>query len=173
MKNIFLIGMPSSGKTSLGKLLAKQLLYQFIDLDAKIVEEEGASIAHIFKEKGEAYFRQVESKVLHQLKPNNSLVVATGGGTPCFFDNMAFIQENGLSIFLDVSPTELLRRMMSSKKNERPLFDTQDESHTLLLALELKYSERLSFYNQAKYRIQDDDIEIEMLLQVLNNGVLK
>ncbi len=158
--------MPSSGKTSLGNALASHLRYRFIDLDEVIVETAQASIAEIFKQKGEAHFRQLESATLKAIPLNSSLLIATGGGTPCFFDNMAFINSSGLSIFLDVSPWELFWRVKNSKKNERPLLNPQDDA-ALLNALETKYRERLPFYAQADIRIQDDRIDLGKILKQL------
>jgi shikimate kinase len=166
LRNIFLVGMPSSGKTSLGNALASHLHYRFIDLDEVIVETERISIAEIFKQKGEAHFRQLESAALKAIPPDSGLLIATGGGTPCFFDNMAFIKSCGLSIFLDVSPRELFRRVKGSKKNERPLLNPQDDA-TLLAALETKYRERLPFYCQADICIQDDRIDLGRILRQL------
>ncbi|MBU1820351.1 MAG: shikimate kinase, partial [Bacteroidetes bacterium] len=92
MKNIFLIGMPSSGKTTLGKKLARALGYRFVDLDKLIVSDQKKSIPDIFREHGEPYFREVESRILQDTRPDHWLVVSTGGGAPCFFDNMDFIK---------------------------------------------------------------------------------
>ncbi|MBC7922714.1 MAG: shikimate kinase [Ferruginibacter sp.] len=173
MKNIFLVGMPTSGKSSLGKALANQLDYQFLDLDELIVEREGVSIAEIFRRHGEAYFRQSERALLRSIVPNSRLVVATGGGTPCFFDNMSFIHANGLSLFMDVSPRELLRRLKDGRKNERPLFNVQADASILLAGLEKKYEERRIFYQQAHYSIQDDRIDLRKLLEVIKAETLR
>ena len=159
--------MPASGKSSLGKALANQLNYQFLDLDEVIVKREGISIPEIFRQHGEAYFRQSERAVLRSIIPNSQLVIATGGGTPCFFDNMPFIRATGFSLFLDVSPRELLRRLKDSKKNERPLFNAQMGASTLLVDLEIKYEERRVFYQQAHCSIQDDRIDLRRLLEVV------
>jgi shikimate kinase len=172
MKNIYLIGMPSSGKTSLGKLLAKRLDYQFLDMDAMIVECEKRSIADIFKENGEDYFRRIESQTLKQIQPDQGLVVSTGGGTPCFFDNMAFIRKSGLSVFLDVSPEELLKRIKSSKKNDRPLLNFQEDDQQLLESLKQKYYSRLSFYQQANYTVKGDRIQVDGIMEVIENEPL-
>ncbi|MGA0555114.1 shikimate kinase [Larkinella sp. VNQ87] len=148
MKNIFLVGMPSSGKSTLGRRLARQLTYRFIDTDRLIIEAEGGrSINDIFQTDGEAYFRDVESRVLHTIEPDTQLVVATGGGMPCFHDNMAYIKKAGISIFLDVSPEELLERMLKHNQDDRPLFNPKDP--TLLENLRQKYNDRRFFYTQA------------------------
>jgi shikimate kinase len=158
MKNIYLIGMPSSGKTTLGKRLARALLYFFTDTDRMIVREEGRSITHVFEQSGEAYFREVEAQVLRSIRPGGSQVIATGGGMPCFHDNMAYIRDTGVSIFLDVPPEVILARMTAhahehpAEVNERPLFRAHDEA--LLGTLRQKHHDRLPFYQQADITIR-------------------
>jgi shikimate kinase len=166
MKNIFLIGMPSSGKSTLGRQLAKRLDYQFIDMDDLIVNQELSSVFDIFKYKGEDYFRKVESKVLRGIKPNQKLIVATGGGVPCFFDNMDFIKANGISIFLNVQPEDLLKRIQKSEGNNRPLIDKKKSNEVLLNELKERYENRLKFYEQADIQI-DGSIEVEQILWLL------
>jgi shikimate kinase len=166
MKNIFLIGMPSSGKSTLGRQLAKRLDYQFVDMDELIVNQELSSISDIFKYKGEDYFRKVESKVLKGIKPNQKLIIATGGGVPCFFDNMDFIKTNGISIFLNVSPEDLLKRIQKSDGNNRPLIDKKKSNEVLLNELKERYENRLKFYEQADIQI-DGSIDVEQILWLL------
>lgn len=166
MKNIFLIGMPSSGKSTLGRQLAKRLDYQFIDMDDLIINQELSSVFEIFKYKGEDYFRQVESKVLKGIKPNQKLIIATGGGVPCFFDNMDFIKANGTSIFLNVQPEDLLKRIQKSEGNNRPLIDKRKTNEILLNELRERYENRLKFYQQADIQI-DGSIEVEQILWLL------
>jgi shikimate kinase len=109
---IFLIGMPGSGKTTLGKRLAKEMLLPFVDLDKEIERREGKSVQQLFTENGEDYFRQVESKELIEWSASaKSFVMATGGGTPCFYEGIKVINQSGLSIFLDVPLTTLLSRL--------------------------------------------------------------
>ncbi len=166
MKNIFLIGMPSSGKSTLGRQLAKRLGYQFIDMDELIVNQELSTIAEIFKYKGEDYFRKVESKILRGIKPNQKLLVATGGGVPCFFDNIDFIKANGTSIFLNVQPEDLLKRIQKSEGNNRPLIDKKKTNEVLLNELRERHENRLKFYEQADIQI-DGSIEVEQILWLL------
>jgi shikimate kinase len=166
MKNIYLIGMPSSGKSTLGRQLAKRLDYQFVDMDELIVNQELSSISDIFKYKGEDYFRKVESKVLKGIKPNQKLIIATGGGVPCFFDNMDFIKTNGISIFLNVSPEDLLKRIQKSDGNNRPLIDKKKSNEVLLNELKERYENRLKFYEQADIQI-DGSIDVEQILWLL------
>jgi shikimate kinase len=158
--------MPSSGKSTLGRQLAKRLDYQFVDMDDLIVNQELSSVFDIFKYKGEDYFRQVESKVLKGIKPNQKLLIATGGGVPCFFDNMDFIKANGISIFLNVQPEDLLKRIQKSEGNNRPLIDKKKSNEVLLNELKERYENRLKFYEQADIQI-DGSIEVEQILWLL------
>lgn len=166
MKNIYLIGMPSSGKSTLGRQLATRLDYQFVDMDNLIMNQELSSVAEIFKYKGEDYFRQVESKTLKEFKPNQKSIIATGGGVPCFFDNMDFIKANGTSIFLNVQPEDLLKRIQKSEGNNRPLIDKRKTNEILLNELRARYENRLKFYKQADIQI-DGSIEVEQILWLL------
>jgi shikimate kinase len=152
--NIFLVGMPSSGKSTLGRQLAKSLGYEFVDLDARIEIAEGKKISEIFTLNGEEYFRKIENQQLKKLQKDTRLVVATGGGVPCFLDGLEYIKANGISIFLDVKPERLLERMQLSKKNERPLYDLENKD--LLSTLTDKYNERLPYYTQADITIEGD-----------------
>ena len=118
----FLVGMPSCGKSSLAKIIGKEINIQFIDLDKEIEIVEKRSINEIFNIKGEGYFRKIESEVLNSIiKSNKSFIMATGGGTPCYNDNMKIINNNGISIFLDVKITELETRLKNKK--DRPIHE--------------------------------------------------
>lgn len=116
---IFLTGFMGSGKTTAGRLLAEGLNYDFIDLDELIEEHEGKAITEIFAEKGEDYFRKTEAEVLDSLLGRTNLVVALGGGTACFHDNMQKMKSSGITVYLKVSPGILARRL--SHGTARPL----------------------------------------------------
>ena len=158
--------MPSSGKSTLGRQLARRLDYQFVDTDDLIENQEIASIADIFKYKGEDYFRLVESKILKAILPNQKLILATGGGMPCFHDGMEFIKENGTSIFLNVSPEDLLKRIQKSDINNRPLIDKKQKHQELLASIKKRYENRLPFYEQADIQI-DGNIDVDQILWLL------
>ncbi len=161
MKNIFLIGMPSSGKSTLGKRLARALHYRFVDTDRIIVREEGLPISTLFAQRGEAYFREVECRVLRTVRAGNSLVVSTGGGMPCFHDNMTYIKATGVSVFLDVPVETLYHRMLSHATADRPLYNHTDPA--LLTNLRQRYEARLPFYQQADIIITGETNEQELL----------
>ncbi|AQG79340.1 shikimate kinase [Spirosoma montaniterrae] len=164
MKNIYLIGMPSSGKSTLGKRVADALHYHFVDTDKLIVREEGRSIADIFAQKGEAYFREAERRVLRTIRPGQSLVVSTGGGMPCFHDNMIYINATGVSVFLDVSVETLVARMLLHQADDRPLYRQADPD--LFNTLQQRYQDRLPFYSQAHITVTGETDEEDVLRQV-------
>ncbi len=164
VKNIYLVGMPSSGKSSLGKLLAEKINYNFLDLDAAIEQYVEMSVPNIFKNYGEEYFRKVETVVLTKINPNLSLVIATGGGAPCFFDNMDFILANGLSIFLNVSPKELAERIQAGQTVHRPLIDLSINKPDLNAQMTQKLAKRMDFYQKANIQIDSDNITVDDLL---------
>ncbi len=153
---IYLIGMPGSGKSTLGKKLARELLVEFVDLDNEIEKTEGKSVSEIFSGNGEEYFRLTESQVLaHWSALETSFVMATGGGTPCFFNGIQLINETGLSIFLDVPLTQLLSRL--EKKTDRPLLSSSDKKEMEDKLNRLRTS-RLSIYQQAHITVEDPDL---------------
>ena len=119
---IFLIGMPGSGKSSVGKELATLMESKLLDLDAYIIEREKLSIPEIFKTKGEDYFRKAETNSLAEIcEKMKSGVIAVGGGTPCFNNNMEVMQKGGCTVYLKTTPDVLANRI-ENDTNERPLF---------------------------------------------------
>ncbi len=158
--------MPSSGKSTLSRQLAKRLDYQFVDTDDLIENQEIATIAEIFKYKGEEYFRLIENKILRSIKPNQKLIVATGGGMPCFHGGIDFIKANGTSIFLNVSPEDLLKRIQKSDANNRPLIDKKQTQNDLLANIQKRYDNRIQYYEQADIQI-DGSVDVEQILWLL------
>lgn len=163
-ERIYLLGMPGSGKSTLSKQLAKEINYHFLDLDEWIVQHERNSISEIFAIKGEEYFREIERKALLYSLTLQKTVIATGGGTPCFFDNMQIIKNNGFSIFLDV-PLEVLAQRVSKEVNTRPLLNTENKE--VIDQLTEKYNYRLPFYRQAELTISGANLSVHDILQWL------
>jgi shikimate kinase len=147
MERIYLTGFMGSGKSSVGRLLAHNMKMQFVDLDELIVKACQQSINEIFSLQGEAYFREIERRFLHATREYSRAVIATGGGTPCFHNNMQWIKENGLSIYLEVSPALLSARLLNEQAS-RPLLSSlsEEELHTYVRQ---KLSEREPYYRQA------------------------
>lgn len=156
--------MPSSGKSTLGKRVADALHYRFVDTDKLIVREEGRSIAEIFAESGEAYFREAERRVLRKIQPGGSLVVSTGGGMPCFHNNMTYINATGISVFLDVPVDVLVQRIMAHAQEDRPLNNPTDPK--LATVLNERHKSRLPIYSQAHVIISGPTTEEEILRRI-------
>ncbi len=164
MKNIFLVGMPSSGKSTLGRRLARALNFRFVDLDKSIVRDQNKTIPEIFLKYGEAYFREIERKILLEIEPDQSLVVATGGGAPCFFDNMMFIKSNGTSIFINVEPSELAARILQHNRDDRPLLSGIKDLET---ELRVRLAGRLPYYAQADITISNTT-SVQEIINLVN-----
>lgn len=154
---IFLVGYMAAGKTSLGRYAAKRLGREFIDLDKYIEARFRQSISDLFATKGEAAFREIERNMLHEVAEFDNVLVATGGGTPCFFDNMSYMNECGVAIFLSCSVEVICHRLMIAKV-KRPLVEgcTTQELHQKVTAM---LDERMPYYTQAQYTFQADEYD--------------
>ena len=137
-----------SGKSYLGKLWADDNGIQFYDLDMLIEEEERMSIEKIFSTYGEDYFREKEAAVLRNTNRFENAIIASGGGTPCYFDNMQWMNKNGVTIFLNENIEEIIHHIKNDKK-VRPLITLQDQT-TLPNFIKNKLLERKSFYEQCQ-----------------------
>ncbi len=146
---IFLIGFMGSGKSYVGKRLAAQLQYTFYDLDELIEQETGTTIRDIFTGQGEDWFRQLESRVLRRSLLHERAVISCGGGTPCFFDNMRWMNQHGITIWLN-PPVKVLYQRLQRKPHKRPLLAGLTSEQAWMSFLETKLAERIPFYSQAK-----------------------
>ncbi|MEO9965269.1 MAG: shikimate kinase [Reichenbachiella sp.] len=167
-EKIFLTGMPGSGKTTLGKELAKKLDRNFFDLDAEIERMAGWVIPDIFAQVGEDYFRELEKSVLYMLiRLNEPAVIATGGGTPCFYDNMNLMNMSGTTIFLETAIDTLIERVKQDK-NSRPLVG-QMNNDTLDAEMKALYEKRLSHYKKASFTTNSNLKDIISTLESIKN----
>lgn len=146
---IFLVGFMGSGKTYWGKIWARQNGLTFYDLDDVIEQEYGNTIAWLFENKGEDYFRKLETETLHGFAEKDSCILACGGGTACFNDNMKWINKNGTSVYLSASPQYIFERVIP-EKDRRPLIRKINTAE-LLYYIEQKLKEREPFYKQATF----------------------
>ncbi len=166
MPKIFLIGFMGSGKSTVGKQLASLLNYEFIDLDDLIERNEQSTINDIFIMKGEEYFRTKESFYLKSLDPIMNAVVATGGGTPCFSDNMKWMNEQGITVYLKTGISVLSARL-NKERDHRPLLRSINEQD-LPDFITAKLKERERYYLQSKYAVDADKLDGESLLRQIN-----
>lgn len=163
---IFLIGFMGSGKSTLGKKLAHNLGYEFIDLDKYIEEEESRSIQQIFDEDGEDYFRKLERVYLHRIIDDEKIVISTGGGTPCFFDNMEQMNDYGKTIYINMHPKALIPRLQASTQL-RPLLKGL-EGVELLDYIYKSLREREEYYNRAQFVVPGFNLNAKKLVEICN-----
>ena len=147
---IFLVGYAGSGKSSMGRKLANRLGYKFIDTDAEVEREVGASIADIFLYEGEEYFRRAERECVERVaRGSENVVVSTGGGLPTWSDNMLWLNANGLTVYLSRSAEQILRRLSAYGRERRPMFRGKSDEELLAFMRE-QMSAREPFYAQAR-----------------------
>lgn len=151
-----------SGKTTLGQELATKLELSFIDLDKYIEERNYKTVPQLFSEFGEEVFRQRERKALEEVSEFTNVVVATGGGAPCFFDNIELMNRTGITLFLDVDIPTLAERLQKSK-NDRPLIRGKSKEELKGLIYEMM-QKRLPYYEQAQLRISQSDSLLDVAL---------
>lgn len=163
---IFLLGMPLSGKSTLGKALAGQLEINFYDLDKLIEATEIKSVGEIFLAHGEEYFRMLERNALEEvLNREEDFILACGGGTPCFYNNIELINHAGLSIFLDV-PLQTLCERALTQRTERPLLKTE-HAEDIKSKLSNLFDERIGIYQQAHYTISGSNITPAQIIDLI------
>lgn len=157
---IFLVGMPGCGKSSVGKVLAERLGYTFLDLDTLVEEQEGLTVAQVFGQRGQEYFREAEAQALRQVAAQRSgVVLATGGGAPCFQGNMAYMVQHGQAVYLKVSPQALVTRLTEMDLQVRPLLRDKTPEE-LLRYLAQTLSQREVFYNQASGVVEVEGLSV-------------
>jgi shikimate kinase len=149
----------------MGRTLAASLNLTFIDLDTFLEERYFRTIPQIFAEEGEDSFRKKERKVLEEVSAFDNVIVATGGGAPCFFDNMELMNDSGFCIFLDVEIESLVKRLIHAK-TERPLIKGKSKEE-LLLFIEGLMQTRRPFYEKAKYILKGKEILPEQVISLL------
>lgn len=161
---IFIIGFMGCGKTHWGKALSQKLSIPFYDLDEKITEREQKSIPEIFAEHGEEYFRLIEKEVLYSITENQgTFVMACGGGTPCFYNNIDYLKKSGTAVWINCSIDCLYQRLLKEKEM-RPLI-SQIPDAQLKSFIAKKFSNRKIFYQQAHVIINEDDLNLENLVE--------
>jgi shikimate kinase len=164
-EKIFLVGMMGSGKSHWTKKIAKWIKSGGYDLDDLIEMNEEKTIAEIFTEEGEEQFRKTEAKILRWFKEKKKYVLATGGGTPCFQDNMAWMKKEGIVIWLDESVDILVKRLVEEKAHRPLIADLSEQDLTKFI--KDKLIERHAFYSQANYRLSSDQITDTAIKQII------
>jgi shikimate kinase len=161
---IFFIGFMGSGKTYWGKQLSEKLHLPFFDLDEQIISHEERSITEIFSTKGEEYFRLLEKDILHIItESHENFVMACGGGAPCYYNNIEYLNHSGTTIWINTSIETLFQRLIKEKET-RPLI--KDLSKEQLKGFIIKkFSDRKIYYEQADIIIDEDPVQLEDLVE--------
>lgn len=167
---IFLLGFMGCGKTTIGKKVAKKLQLRFIDMDDFIVEKEKLSINDIFAKYGEEAFREKEREALHNIFKINNMLVATGGGAPCFFENVAQMNKHGITIYLEVSPQILSKRLWSIRADRPLIKDQTPEELKTYVSTAIAYREE--FYYQAQHIIDTSEMSVDQVVDEIT-GMLQ
>lgn len=161
---IFLVGYMGCGKTTVGKRLAKKLSLQFLDLDSYLEEKFGKTVSEQFSEVGESAFRERERDAVREIPQKFSdVLVSTGGGAPCFFDNMEVMRANGVTVYLKMNAASLASRLKSARR-ERPLLanKTDEELEEYIKGM---LSNREPYYEQAKIVVSALSIDVNGLVE--------
>jgi shikimate kinase len=165
---IIVLGYMASGKSTISKILANRLEIDFIDLDTYIAKKEDNTIKEIFSSKGEIYFRKIENKYLNELLNNSkNFVLALGGGTPCYANNIELITKKSTSIYLKANLNTLSKRLRIEKANRPLISNLNDEELQEFIAKHL--FERTTFYNQAKYQLTIDEKNTDVIVEEIIN----
>lgn len=170
MKRIFLMGYMGAGKTTVGKKLSKQLNLSFIDLDYYIEGRYHKEIRQLFAEKGEEVFRDIERRMLHEVASFEDVLISTGGGTPCFFDNMDFMNEAGTTVYLKVSVDELANRLEVCKQTRPVLRNRSGEELKQFIGESLE--SRSPFYEKAQIIFDAEQMMTEQDIQAITDKLM-
>lgn len=171
MNRIYLIGYMYSGKSTIGRLLAQRMGLAFRDLDVAIEEKYHTTIPLIFQRYGEEAFRKIERDALHQSASEDNVVISTGGGTPCHFDNMDFILQNGTAVYLEMNYEAILERMARSRK-QRPLFAGKSQEERQQIVQE-HLLQRLPYYSRAHVKVDSFNPDMEQMLDFIQKSIQK
>lgn len=164
---IYLIGFMGSGKSTAGKKLANLLKWSFLDLDSEVERRAGKTISEIFSQNGEDYFRNLETEVLRSLNSLTNTIISTGGGTPCHSDNMNFMLENGLTVYLKMTPFDL-RSRLSGSAGKRPLIKDLDQVQ-LLSFIEKKLESRKNVYERSEIIVDGNLLDISLISNIVKS----
>jgi len=168
---VYLLGYMGSGKTKTGHLLSRKLGYDFIDTDSLIENSEQKSVSAIFQESGEDIFRELEQRILREVSHKTNCIVSTGGGMPCFFDNMDLMNKTGMTVYLKLPEGMLVQRLFNDK-NKRPLLMDLDEDQ-LRLKVKEQIQEREVYYNKARLVFNASNMDVSLLAEQIANYSIK
>lgn len=166
---IYLIGFMGAGKSYWGPRLAQEAGLRFYDLDREIEQSQQLTIGQLFDQKGEESFRAVEKEVLHLLTERHShFVMACGGGTPCFLNNIDYMKRSGKVVWINPA-TEIVARRLWSEREQRPLLRA-DSAEELVGVIQKKMADRRLYYEQADIRVDEETIDVAALLKSIEDA---
>lgn len=169
MLRIILIGYMGAGKTTVGKALSKELGIPFYDLDWYIENRHRKTVSEIFSEKGEEGFRKIEYNMLHEVAEFENVIISCGGGTPCFFDNIDYMNRQGQVVYLKAEP-DVLQKHLLMGKGDRPLLKGKSKDE-LIDFIKEQLEKREPFYSKAAYtldiNLMDDNNKIKITIERL------
>ena len=161
---IFLIGFMGSGKTHWGRLLSQKLGIPFFDLDEQVTEHAGKSIVEIFAEDGEEHFRMHEKDVLHIItESHDAFVMSCGGGSPCYFNNIEYMNQSGVSVWIN-TPLNTIFSRLKGEKEKRPLIKSLSDDQ-LKSFISKKFADRKIYYEQADVMVDEEPLQLDHLIQ--------
>jgi len=166
-RKIYIIGFMGSGKSTAGRKLAASLGWSFIDLDRRIEETAGKTIPQIFAQDGEDHFRKIEAEVLRSLGQDKKIVVSTGGGTPCYGDNMDYMLKTGVTVYLKMTPDQLAKRLLGTS-DERPLLKNIPDDR-LPGFIEEKLAFREQWYGKANITVDGICLNIDLIRSIISS----
>jgi shikimate kinase len=167
MDRIYIVGYMGAGKTTAARRLAQRMGWEVVDTDALFEEKYKISVNDFFNKYDEPLYRKLESEVLKATESLDHVVVSTGGGTACFFDNMDWMNQHGLTVFLRISPQAAVDRVIHSR-HKRPLVEGKSEEE-LTEFVSRHYASRLPFYEQARITAKSEDFDIERLMEAIKD----
>lgn len=167
MSKIYLIGYMGAGKTTVARRLANRLGYEVLDTDAMLEEKYKISVDDFFHKYDEPLFRKLETQILQSTENLDDVVISTGGGTACFNDNISWMNDHGITVFLRISPQAAVDRLLHSKK-KRPLTESLSETE-LTEYVQSHYASRMPYYEQAKISVKAEDFDVENLIKLIEN----
>lgn len=171
MKRVILIGYMGSGKTTLGKILAQHTGLHFIDLDWHIEKRYHKTVSELFAEQGEEEFRTIEQRMLHEVSEFENVIISSGGGTPCFFDNMEYMNRQALTVYLKASPKVLFHHLKMGKQ-QRPLLKGKSDEE-LLKFIQDTLQKREQYYSKAHIIFNTDKLDSTQLINTASQKLLE
>ena len=169
MDRIYIVGYMGAGKTTSARRLAHRLGWEVADTDALFEEKYKISVNDFFNKYDEPLYRKLESEVLKATKSLDHVVVSTGGGTACYFDNMEWMNQHGLTVFLRISPQAAVDRVIHSR-HKRPLVEGKSEEE-LTEFVNQHYASRMVFYEQAKITVESENLDVEGMMNKIKENL--